>query len=260
MDIASLARRLGKLTTDNSPTILTSVGVVGAITTAYLAAKASFNVGGVVASRNIEASEEIDVIETPRDVVQFIHKSGLWKQYIPAATVGAATIICIIGANSINGRRAAGLAAAMTIVEKTAEEYKDKVVEKLGARKEEALRDELIQDRVNETYVDNVKIFGAEAGQLCVDKFSLQYFRSTVEDIHKAVNALNYALIHDGYASLSEYYRLLGIEAPSYSENIGWNSDRLLEIRVASVLANDIPCIAVEFKNEPHPDYGRFHR
>lgn len=257
MDIGLLARRVGKFTADNSPTILTSIAVVGTISTAYLAAKATWVVATEVAIRE----EVTDESQTPREKLDFIFKeTNLWREYIPALSMGVPTLACIIAANRIGSRRAAGIVAAMTITEKSFEEYKAKVVEKMGARKEEQVRDEIIQNRVDQTYLDDVKIFGAEAGQLCVDKYSLQYFRSSVDAIHKAVNQFNYALIHDGYASLAEFYRILDIDAPSYAENVGWSSDRLLEIRIASVLANDIPCIAVEFKNEPHPDYGRFHR
>lgn len=256
MTFAQLARRASKLAIDNSPKILTTMGVVGAVTTAYLAGKASFEAADMI--RLKESLEEppldIEPQQLLKDRVQLV-----WRLYIPTVTTGAATIACIIGASQVGARRAAGLAAAYSITEKTFEEYKAKVVEKIGEKKEEQIHDDIARDRVKAGFTEDTKIFGAEVGELCYDKFSDRYFRATVEDIRAAENSLNHALIHDNYASLAEFYNILGLSAPAYSESIGWNSDRLLEIRISTVLAlGDKPCLAMEFKTEPGPDYGRF--
>lgn len=253
MTIADLARRASKLAIDNSPTILTSFGVVGAITTAYLAGKASFEASDII--RLKEGAE--GYADDPKERLK--HRFRLvWRLYIPAGTMLAATTACIIGANRVGARRAAGLAAAYSITEKTLDEYKAKVVEKIGERKEAAIHDEIAQDRVNE-YKEGVEIYGAEVGELAYDIFSDRFFRSSVEGIRAAENSFNYALIHDGYASLAELYRILDIPAPAYTEQIGWNSDRMLEIKIASTLTpTGKPCLAMEFRQEPSPDYGRF--
>lgn len=263
MTIADLARRASKIAIDHSPTILTSIGVAGAVTTAYLAGKASIEAADLI--RLKEAGEpEWDEVNQKRIYLEPKERAKqrfllVWKLYIPAATTLAATITCIIGANRVGSRRAAGLAAAMTIGEKTFEEYKAKVIEKMGVKKEEAVRDEIAQDRVDKTYLDDVQVFGPDVGELCYDKWSDRYFRSSVEGIRSAENDLNYALIHDGYASLSEFYGFLGLPSPVYSESVGWNSDRKLELGISSTLAHGIkPCLVVDFKTEPRPDYGRF--
>lgn len=259
MTIADLVKRASKLAIDNSPTILTSVGVVGAITTAYLAGKASFEACDLIRLKEGDDAERN--VPPPSDPKELL-KSRIqlvWRLYIPAATTGVATVACIIGANKVGSRRAAGLAAAYSITEKTFEEYKAKVLEKLGERKEEQVRDEIMQERVNASYTPGVEIYGAEVGELCYDKFSDRYFRSTVEGIRSAENGLNFALIHDGYASLAEFYQILGLPSPAYSESIGWNSDRMLEVRISTTMAHgDKPCVSMDFKNEPLPDYGRF--
>lgn len=256
MSFAALARRVGKLAIDHSPTILTSVGVAGAITTAYLAGKASFEASDIINLR-----ENLEQSSAQNDKELFVERFKLvWKLYIPAATTGLATVVCIIGANHIGGRRAAGLAAGMTIVERSFDEYKAKVVEKLGERKEQAARDEILSDRVRETNIEDVKIYGAFEGEICYDKFSDRYFRSTVEGIRSAENSLNFTLLHDGYASLDEFYQVLGLPSPAYAHSLGWNSDRLLTIHTgAQMMLDNKPVITMEFKNDPGPDYGRFH-
>lgn len=258
MTFADLARRGAKLAIDHSPSILTSVGVMGAITTAYLAGKASWQ-----ASDMIRLKEGLDYRseEDRRDAKELVKDRFelVWRLYIPAATTLVATTACIIGANKVGARRAAGLAAAYTITEKTLDEYKDKVREKLGERKEAALQDEIIQDRVNTSYTPGVEIYGATTGELCYDAYSDRYFMNTIEGMRSAENDLNFALLSDGYASLAEFYQYLGLPSTAYAEQVGWNSDRKLEIRISSQIAHgEKPCISMDFKTQPIPDYGRF--
>lgn len=259
MALTDLARRAAKLAVDNSPTILTSVGVVGTLTTAYLAGKASFQVGGAIAAHNAEVSTGPEMVMTPREIVEFVTEEGLWKLYISPAVMALATVTCIIGANKVGARRAAGLAAGYTIVEKSFEEYRDKVVEKFGERKEQAVHDEIAQDRINATYSDDVRLLGVSEGEICYDSFGGQYFLNSVEGINAAINVLNNLINNDGFASLADLYRLLEMETPPFSESIGWNSDRLLEPRISSTLAHGSkPIVVMGFSHEPMPDYGRF--
>jgi hypothetical protein len=258
MTFADLARRASKLAIDNSPAILTSIGVVGTITTAFLASKASVQAVDII---RLKEGLDYQSEEDRRDNREVLKQRAqlVWRLYIPPALMCAATVTCIIGANRVGARRAAGLAAATTILEKTFEEYKSKVIEKIGERKEDAIHDEIAQERVTDSYHEGVEIYGAEVGELCYDKFSDRFFRCTVEGIRAAENSFNFSLIHDGYASLAEFYRILDIPAPAYSEQIGWNADRLLEVKIASTLTpTDKPCISIEFRHDPSPDYGRF--
>jgi hypothetical protein len=191
MNFADLARRVSKLAIDNSPTILTSIGVVGTITTAFLAGKASYQASDIIRLKEglDYASEEDqrDAREVAQDRLRLV-----WKLYVPAATVCTATLVCIIGANHVGSRRAAGLAAAMTILEKSSEEYKEKIIEKLGERKESAVHDEIIQDRVaKKAFLDDTVILGLDEGQLCYDTWSDRYFKNTVEGIRAAERLLS---------------------------------------------------------------------
>jgi hypothetical protein len=255
MDFAALARRVGKLANDNSPAILTAIGAVGAITTAYFAGKAAWNVATEVTLRENEEPVKF----TAREKIDVIRDLKLWREFIPAVGVGCLTVACIVGANRVGARRAAGLAAASIITEKTLDEYKTKVRETLGEKKEEKIRDEVMQDRVDTTYHDGIEVYGAEAGELCYDKYSDRYFRSSVEEIKRCENEFNHRLLRDGYASLAELYDLLGLPSTAYSYEIGWRNDNLLDIRIVPVMSTyEKPCIGIEFRQEPTADYGRF--
>jgi hypothetical protein len=260
MSFAQLAGRASRLVVNNSPTILTSIGVVGTITTAWLAGKASFNAADLI--RLQEASEygyEEDRRE-PREVIGDRIKL-VWRLYIPAITTGAATIACIISADRVGHRRYVAMAAATTIVEKSFDEYKDKIVEKFGPKKEEMVRAEVAQDRL--ARIDDTGMIDVEVGQLCFDSFSARYFKSTVEQINAAVNTVNNLINHDGVATLGDFYREVEIEPTAYSELVGWNVDRLIEVTLSSALTRDETrsVIVVDFRPLPEPDYGRgrFH-
>lgn len=257
MTLASILRRTSQFAIDHSPTILSSAGVIGAITTAYLAGKASFEAADIIRLKEGTEGTHGDALGRFKERAKLV-----WPLYVPAATTGIATVACIIAANQVGIRRAAGLAAATTIVEKSFEEYKSKVAEKFGERKEEQVRDEINQDRMARTLDDSdLAMFTIAEGKLCYDKFSDRYFRGSVEGIESAVNILNNDINHNGSATLGDLYRLLEMEAPAYSEQIGWNTDRLIEVRCGSALAhNSEPCIVMEFRNDPSPDYGRFRR
>jgi hypothetical protein len=257
MTLAALTRRLSKFAIDNSPTILTTVGVVGAVTTAYLTGKASFQAAGMIHVKEALDDERGKIGGNPREVLKE-RVELVWKLYIPPALMGAATMACIIGANQIGNRRYAALGAATTIIERGYEEYAEKVKEKLGERKEAAIRDEVAQDRVNATYIDGIKIRGLDQGEICYDMFGGQYFYSTVERIQSVVNLINASLNHDGTATLGDFYRHLDMDVPAFSETLGWNSDRLMDVRISSTVLHETkPCLTVSFRDDPLPDYGR---
>lgn len=263
MSFTDIARRVGKLAVDNSPTILTSIGVVGTITTAYLAARAAFQASDIIRLKEAQDYRSEEDRREAKDVLK--DRAQLtWRLYIPAATTGVATVACIVSANRIGSKRLAGMAAATTILEKTFDEYKKKVIEKIGERKEDALNVEIAQDRVNanppdEHFLEDVRLMNAPDRQLCLDLYGNQYFTGSVEKIRRTINDFNHVLNTNGMACLADLYRMLDMPTvPTWAEHVGWNQDRLVEERIDTTLVGEsIPCITLSFRNEPHQDYGR---
>jgi len=253
--INELFKRLEKLVVDNSPTILTAIGVMGTLTTAYLTGRASFKAAEILSyaenGKHLGARKPIEF----REKVQLC-----WKLYIPAAGTAVVTIAAIIGANRIGTRRAAALAAAYSVSERAFEEYRAKVIEKLGDRKEEAVRDEIAQDRVKRDPVDDRTVIVSGRGEvLCYEAYTGRYFKSDMETLRKAENDINRQVIHDGFASLGDFYDLVGLPKTSVSDEIGWTSEKPLEIHFSSVLSNDnIPCISIEYRGVPIRHFDRF--
>ena len=249
ISLSDAARRAGKLIADNSPVLLTALGVTGLITTAYLTGKATFKAAEIL--------EENDTYSDPLTAKEKVTLT--WKVYIPAMATGMATIAVIIAANRVGSRRAAALAAAYTLSEKAFEEYKSKVIDRIGGKKEQEIRDEIAQDRVNRAPSESREVVMIGPGSvLCYDEFTGRYFLSDMETIRKAVNDINEQVINDSFASLSEFYHRVGLTETSFSEDVGWNLDKLLEVKYSSVLTETgKPCLAIDFTVAPVRHYNR---
>jgi len=249
------------LVNDNSGAILTGLGVTGTVTTAYLTGRASFK-----AAKLIELEERrLEMLEFARENEDekkqtLVSKTKLvWRLYIPPIGVGATTIASIVMANKLSSKKIAALAAASSISERALQEYKDKVVEKLGERQNRAMRDEIAQDRVSGQPVNLREVILAGTGEvLCYDMTTGRYFMSTVEEIKRAENKINHDLIHYMSASLSEFYDEIGLPPTSFSDSVGWNANNHIEVQFSTVMSTDQrPCIAIDFLKPPITNYEK---
>lgn len=217
----------------NSPVIMTSFGVSGVVVTSYFSAKASFEVSEI-----IKENKDLDKKELIKKVAPF---------YIPAVLSGFTTIACVVMANRINSKRAAAAYSLMTISERAFDEYKEKVIEKLGERKEKAIHDEIAQDKVNNNPVTNYVVSG-NGGVLCCELLTGRYFNSDMETLRKAQNDINEKLIREMQVSLSEFYYMINLENTSHSWDIGWEAGKNMSLEFTTVLSSDgRPCLAFEY-------------
>lgn len=237
----------------NASTILTAVGVVGVVTTAVLTGKAA-----VKATELCRDHEEAfpKVWENKKTSVITREKLGLtWQCYISPVASGVTTIGCIVAGHRLDAKKAAALAAAYGLSEKRLQEYKDKVLEKMGVNKERAVRDEVVQDRVNATPGSNEVIIGT-SNVLCFDVYSGRYFESNMEEIRQAVNTVNSYILDHEYASLSHFYDEINIPPTGMSDEVGWKSADLIEVGFSTVMSPDKrPCLAMDFNNRPIAEY-----
>jgi len=230
------------------------MGVTGVLTTAYLTVRATFKAAEEIHKENHKVHIH-DLSMPPKDKVRLA-----WKFYIPPAISATLTVAAIITANRVGSRRAAALAAAFTVTERAFEEYRTKIVERLGEKKEESFRAEIAQERVTSRPPEDRSIIVTGNGSvLFMDGYSGRYFLSTVEEIRTAENDINHRVIHDNYASLTDFYELIGLPSTSVSDEVGWNLDKLLDIRLSGSLtpANNKPCIYMEFTVLPIRDFSR---
>lgn len=246
MDFNRRFKTFEKLVSDTSPMLLTGLGVAGVVTTAYLTGQAT-----------LKASRLIDR-EDPYEMQAFQNKVKLvWPEYIPAVASGSMTITFIIASHHISNRRAAALAAAYSLSERAMVEYKEKVIARLGEKKDREFRDEIAQDRVTHNPVSSSQVIITGNGDvLCYDSYSGRYFTSNVEALRRAENYLNHQILNDMYASLTEFYVQVGLTPTSFSDEVGWNTDKLLELSISTVLSEDNrPCLSINFNVAPIRNY-----
>lgn len=248
-----IVRKLEHVAKVNSPVILTAFGVSGTIATAYLTGRAAYESRGVIEQAEMDRSvETLDTdVEmrylTTRDKVELV-----WELYIPAGISCAATVGCIVLATRVGSRRTAALTAAYSLSEKALVEYREKVAEKFGEKKEKSIRDEIAQDRVAKSPPQNTIITG-DGTVLCYEMFTGRYFNSDMESLRRATNDINAKLMREMYATLSDFYYILGLPYTTYSSDVGWESDRLLELDFTTVLSEDSkPCIAFDYNYTKH--------
>ena len=250
-NVGKLLKSAQNTISQHSPEILTGIGIAGMITTTVLAVKATPKAIRLMEDAQYEKG---DTLTAPEKV------KTCWKCYIPAAVTGTVSITCLIGASSVSARRTAAFAAAYQISETAFTEYKDKVIETIGEKKEQTVRDKVDKDRIEKNPVSKNEVIITEKGNtLCYDYHSGRYFKSDIERIRKAVNELNRTMLYNEYVSLNEFYDELGLEHTSIGDDLGWRLDGgLIDVTFGSQLTDDgTPCIVVNYDIAPKHGYSR---
>lgn len=257
MNVARIGKTIEKLASDNAPTILTVVGAVGTVATAYLTGKAT-----VTAVKKVEEKKFIKHLHEPgismtleasnRELSKTETFKLVWLCYIPPVAAGVTTVAAIVFANRISAKRMAALAAGYGLLDNRFEEYKTKMQEKLGMKKEHEATAEIAKDRVDQNPPDATLII-SDGKALFKDEPSGRYFESTMEDIRRAENDLNKKIMKDEYAVLTDWYDLIGLAPTSISEEYGWEmSNDLVEIAKSAVITQDgRPCICLDYNIHP---------
>lgn len=253
LSLKNMASGIKSAMVKNTPGILVGVGIVGMASTTILAVKATPK-----AIKLIEAKKrELEVKSlTPVEAVK-----TTWKCYIPAAVTGAMSTACLIGASSVSARRNAALATAYNVTRVALNDYKDAVVETIGEKKEQVVRDAVAKKKIERDPVTNTEVIVTERGTtLCYDAVFGRYFRSDIDTIKRAVNELNRSIVSSMYASLNEFYDEIGLPPIEIGDKLGWNmDDGQIEVDFSSQLAADgTPCLVISFNVAPDYGYSKF--
>ncbi len=241
-----LYRRAARYT----PEILTGIGIAGMVTSMILAVRATPKALDLIESKKEETrSETLTAFETVKVT---------WVCYIPAAISGMVSIACIIGASSANMKRNAALATAYTLSETALKEYQGKVIETIGEKKEQSIKDAIAKDKVEQHRPIASEVIITERGStLCFDVISGRYFRSDRDKLEKAVNALNRRMRDEEYISVNEFYDEIGLPEIALGYELGWNIDKgYIDLDFSSQLAEDgTPCLVVGYHLAPKYNY-----
>lgn len=237
----------------HSPEILTGLGVAGMVTTAVLAVRSTPKALRLIKDAEYEKGEPLTAVEKVK---------AAWKPYVPAVISGVATAGCIIGANSVSTRRIAAVTTAYQLSSTALAEYKEKVVETIGEKKEKTIREKVAQNKVeNDPVTSKEVIITGKGTTLCYDAAFGKYFESDMETIKRSINNLNHRLLTYEYVSLNDFYDELGIKRIEVGEDIGWNvgRDGLVDVHFGTAMADDgRPCITLNYHVQPREKYFKF--
>lgn len=249
-NLSKLYRGVKNATIKHSPEILTGIGIAGMVTTTIMAVRATPK--ALVLIKEEKEKSNLDNLP-PVEIVK-----TTWKCYIPAAITGTVSAACLIGANSVNSRRNAALATAYSLSESTLRDYQKKVVETIGEKKEQTVRDAVAKERLEKNPVENREVVLTTKGDtLCFDVVSGRYFKSDIDKLKKAENELNRQMRDEMYISLNDFYYEIGLEQIKLGDDLGWNIDQgYIDLRFSSQLAtDDTPCLVIDYGYGPRYDF-----
>lgn len=256
-NMTALFKEVKTAITKYSPEILTGLGIAGMITTTVLAVKATPKALNLIEDKKQELNLNPEDRLHPVDTVK-----ATWKCYVPAAATGLTSIACLIGASSVNAKRNAALMTAYNLTATALADYKDKVIETVGEKKEQIIRNKVAEEHVNREPVNPSAIIVSGNGTTrCFDTITKRRFISDIETIKRTINELNRRMVNgEDYISLNDLYSELGLECVSIGEDIGWNvTSGLIDVNFSAQLDTDgIPCIVLDYTIAPKRGYNRW--
>lgn len=244
--VAEIIKKSWKIIKKRSPDILIGLGISGMILTTISAVKATPKAIRLVDEREIKDGKRLtntEIVETT------------WKCYIPSAITGVCSIACLIGANSINARRNAALAAAYAISLQDLSDYKKKALEVVGDKKEEMIRDEVAKEHLIADRVESMPIISTGRGKVpCYDYLTKRLFESDMETLRKAENNLNKRLREEDCITLNDFFLEIGLEETDeiIGDTLGWDIDHgYIDMAFTSQLVEGVPYLVLGHNNPP---------
>ena len=240
----------------HSPEILVVAGVIGTVTSAVMACKATLKVSDVIdetketienihdcVGKGLKTSdgEEYTQEVANKDLTIVYIQTG-WKfakLYGPAVLLGVASIGCMVGSNHILHKRNIALGAAFTAMDKSFKEYRGRVIERFGKDLDRELRFNTKEKQIEETVVDeNGKESTVTKTVEIVDPNVAHSIYSVVfcegntgwtknAELNKVflLQQQNYAndkLRLNGVLTLNEVYDMIGAPRTAYGQLAGW--------------------------------------
>lgn len=242
----------------HSPLIMTGLGVVasvGAVVTAFK-----------VAPKAKSVLEEVNENINPEDkkIKQIWDKTKAVAPLVaPVVLQEAVAIGCIVGSYKVNSKRLVALSTAYTLSETRFDEYRKQVIKNFGERKEQKVHDDIAAEKVKENQEKLSAVQVPDGKVLCLDSVTERIFYSDMETLRKIENKLNKRLIDEMFISLNDFYYELddaNCKPCLAGDELGWNSDKLIDFRFSSQLLEDgRPCMVLEYATAPRADFRKLY-
>lgn len=242
----------------HSPEILMGAGIVGVVTSAVMACKATTKLDEILEEPKDKIDKIHDLMENPdkvpegkeyteedgkKDLTIVYTQSALQvaKLYAPSVILGTVSIAAIVSGHNILRKRNVALAAAYATIEKGFKQYRGRVVERFGEELDKELRYNIKSKEIEETIVnedgtettvkktvDVASVDGPSDYAKFFDEACLgwtkdpEYNLMFLKDQERYANIL---LKTKGYLFLNEVYDLLGIQHTHAGQVVGWIYD-----------------------------------
>lgn len=210
-----------------SPTVLSCFGAAGVIGTSVLAVKATPKALRKIRSDSRYAHNDPDAY-TKLEAFQ-----SAWFYYVPSVVMGAATIVCIFGANILNKHQQAAITSAYALLNDAYQDYKNKLKELYGEDVHRKIMEAIAVEKANDVYIASTGLVEGSSldfdehdpddNRLFYDTYSKRYFESSINRVLQAEYYLNRDFAIGGYRSVNDFYEFLGIAPINGGDEIGWD-------------------------------------
>ena len=240
----------------HSPEIMVIAGVVGVVTSAVMACKATTKVNDILEETKEKASQVHEVLadesisketyseeDGKKDLAIIYTQAGVKfiKLYGPSIALGALSIASILTSHHIMHKRNIALAAAYTAIDTSFKGYRNRVIERFGEELDKELRYNIKAKEIEETVVDengeeqtikktvNVvdpTVFSDYAK--CYDDGCAGWTKDAEMNLYflkRQQDWANERLKSRGYLFLNEVYDMLGIPRTKAGQCVGWVYD-----------------------------------
>lgn len=164
------------------------------------------------------------------------------KFYVKPAVIGAATIGSGIGANYINHKKIAGLAAATAVAETALTEYKEQIEGVLGEKEFENLEDDILANKGRKIADIETPVIATGHGDiLCIEGLTGQKILSSPEWIRHCQNVYNERVNVDTYCCYAEYLEELYRDCRDVIYIPKWTYDQGYNVHITGVMRFKTP-------------------
>jgi len=238
----SLLKNAQKLLVRHAPGILMGMGTVGVGTAVILAVKAGPKAVILTEQAEMEKAErEYGGTTMGHLMVELTWQEKLaatYKLYIPPAGLTLFSLMCFWAAHGIDLKRQAVVAGLYSTAEATLQEYQRKVVDMLGQKQADEIRQSIGDDRVAQAQRNLPP--PPEDYDLGTQKWCNLYgrrFPCSYNKIKEAQNDINDQMINEMYASEADLFYKLDpsgefLRPDNRARMTGWTVDKMLVLRV----------------------------
>ena len=263
MAIKDIAGKLGRAIGNNSPHILSALGVVSFVSAVVMTAKAAPKAAPAWEDIRNEYDSKVahgeDSLDALVDAAERTAKE-VAPLYLGAGGMVVLGTACVIAADRIHVKRQTTILAAYALSEKALDIYQEKVVERLGQSKHEKVLDAVAEDGTPFGELDGIRVDILDPeGVLVYDKVTGRYFKSSIEAVRAAEGAVSKKLIDETALPLSAFYEELGIpDLSDLGDFLGWDIGRCkLDIHFTSMLdPHGVPCMVLNYRTCIVNGYG----